>query len=492
MTDLRDIDFLKILFARLHWPTPLVRLRAAQEIAGLIEAENTRKPTVKMFMDRIGATELESEAAALLQIIAHWELYPYFDQIEIGTTIQAHSILTFSILNVWPGGVTAGLNISGCHSGLAPAGYEPSSTFLHHSQSATAPVFSSELKKLEMESGFPVYSQWAYEWEQLQSRCKFVFCASITYFLAPDWQSRQAWPDVRQQEIYLSAYLRTLACAVDEWHMPLDRADFVCSFFNRTNRPLVAIEPSHTPNLFQELEDLAASKTCAELAGCFDVTFFPAEDKFLLSDFTAPIQLNKGDRLLNVCARSFLGRITNIAADESEIQEHLDHAWALTVRDPSWEEALLDTEELKRYVVTSSLGELLPICLSANPIHRGRWFHDYFVTEFKFPASYIFLDQQLSIHRDGKGLQIQVNGETAARWLTWNRGWQQAHIKGGSPCIGSATHVRESNISNLMETNDLELVHIITVEEWSREHSYGDYRYSKVYRILPHPINNGS
>lgn len=484
MTELENNDFLRLLFSRLLWPVPLVRLRTAQEIARLVENEPTRSATVRFFVSFLSERTLESECSALLQIIDSWALHPYFDQREIGENTNAHSLETFRILGEWPTGAEVAISFSRSHSGTVQPSHEPSKLFIEYYKTGIPLIFESELRKLQKKYGFPFFGQWAFEWEVLQNAHHFGYVGTVSYFLNPSWRDRQAQLDVMQHELLLSAYLRTFSCAVDEWDMPINYASFYTAFALRVNKKLSRIQPSKIENRYLELEEFSADKIPEEIARFCSITLFCLSGSLRVLSWSAPLFEASENRFRTVEGHTYLCEGTDLDLAESAVEDLLANRGIATAHDPNWASGELDSEEINKHAYKHGKNQIIPACLLTYPIHAGRWLQDYFAHGFNFPASYLFGQTPLSLAEDGGGLTLNAAGQRVGLWKCWHRNWSQSHHIGGRSNIGSETLISNEAFENYISDNDLHVYYVIQIEDWSRERSYDEFTHTRASFFL--------
>jgi hypothetical protein len=240
---------LSLLFDRLNWPVPMVRRQAAKEIRNLLNDADTREDATLTLLRCLEAYQTESEVCSLLTIILLTDPGARPALGSVTSRLHRPSVLSDALLQqiyeTKPD--TASWKVA--HSGLAPDAFEPDPYFEEHKTAHAPPVLYNNLRRLESQARRPLLRQWAFEWKRLRDQFGTRFTRYPYYFdevgdvrggIVGQYLQRQA-------EIYRSAYLRSIALAVDQWGMPPTTAVEYCL----DNIPAIAglfeLEPGQRP-----------------------------------------------------------------------------------------------------------------------------------------------------------------------------------------------------------------------------------------------------
>jgi len=221
---------LSFLFHRLKWPVPMSRWRTAKEIRNLLNDPVTRSSTTDALWDYLDRCKTESEVCEILTIVFLTSPSGRPTRTALASRIHCPSILADIMLERIYG---LGRGVGGwrwTHSGSAPSNFEGGRYFEEHKTAHVPPIFVHNLTQLENISGHPFRQQWAYEWKILCDKLGTNYTGYPHYF-DDVLESRagilgQYWQQMR--DVFLSAYLRTLAYAVSEWRMPQKTAKNYC------------------------------------------------------------------------------------------------------------------------------------------------------------------------------------------------------------------------------------------------------------------------
>jgi hypothetical protein len=205
--------------ARLGLPVPTGKLVTIQAIAHALTDARTAQVFEAALLNWIATRELESESLEGLSALVLAQ--PRADHIDQVRRVIGHpSIASDVLLSVGTGNPTILPSWAGCHSGPAPQLLDVD-TELKALRAGTfiPPLFTHTLENLEKESGRAFVRQWAFEFSVLHQRVSSTADGHFQYFIGRERGNIGQFV-ARQGHLARSAYLRTLACAVEQWGMP--------------------------------------------------------------------------------------------------------------------------------------------------------------------------------------------------------------------------------------------------------------------------------
>ena len=250
---------LQMLLERLLWPVPRVRWEVARSLARLIREKDGE--AAKGLLNWISARQLESEAVLGLSIIDAFDLGTYFKFADVSQAVRAPSHLSDYLLKR---NFTNASDLSPFRYAISPP--EPTTLPQHeeawfdrHCKSAVPPIFSSTLTRLQTSTGFPFRKRWEHDWRWLQATHTRPEAKYPRFFSDGD-RDRAGQFDFGQRELYVSAYLRTLAFAARQG-LPHDIAEHYAMIALAMNPGLADLEPINRPNWAQNLLSCDAGRT---------------------------------------------------------------------------------------------------------------------------------------------------------------------------------------------------------------------------------------
>ena len=211
-----------LLFARLSLPATRIRWETARSIAALIRLGEAHAKA--KLLSWIADQKLESQAVIGLNIIYAFGLGSHFTFRELHSAVRAPSHLSDWLLtrlfvvtqNLFPFRY-------GYHDLQPPGLSETQRAWFDESRRYAVPgMFEMDLADLEQMSGKPFRELWRRNWEWLQKTYNFPAFQSPRYYTE---HGTVGIFDTPQREVYVSAYLRTLAYAAAHWGLPHSLAE---------------------------------------------------------------------------------------------------------------------------------------------------------------------------------------------------------------------------------------------------------------------------
>jgi len=205
--------------ARLGLPVPTGKLVTIQAIAQALADVRTADVFEAVLLDWIATRELESECLEGLSALVLAQ--PETEVIARARRAIGHpSIVSDYLLSLATGNPTVLPSWTGCHACPAPQLLDVDAELKALRAGRFIPlVFTHTLERLENESGRAFVRQWAFEFKLLRRRVRSDVDGQLDYFLRHE-RGNVGQFVACQGHLARSAYLRTLACAVDHWGMP--------------------------------------------------------------------------------------------------------------------------------------------------------------------------------------------------------------------------------------------------------------------------------
>lgn len=429
----------QLLTHRLEWPVTRVRYEAAYQLATAI-SEGDRAASDAL-LAWLAGRQLESEAVVGVSIIDAFNLGPHFDAKAVVAAVQAPSYLSdLLILRNFP---SAG--------NLFPFRYEYArgtgngtidpdhrAYFDRHLGQTIALRYQTRLARLEQKSGLPFLERWFEEWAWLQHTLDAPFSGRPDYIWAGGPRENVSNVQVRQTELYISAYLRTLAFAVAEWRMPADVANHAALEALPFNRGMAGVRPATRPTwTFDTLKrrakiglHTAAMETWAKAERSVEVG-----QKLLALQTT-----DHGEtEFLALSFRRVLSSAGSISTGPGEAFEQLPWAFVedefggmagpLVAADGQDSE---DERFLSAYV---------------QPARFPRFLLDLFPTGVELGHPRLFEDA-VEVSADDGGLTLMAGSQPMSRWIHWFADWQPTHPRELHRLGGGLTTIKSSVLAS--------------------------------------------
>ena len=451
----------RMLVERLNWPVRLVRWRTARELGTLLSSEDCSELVTDIYLDWLSRRQLESEVASGLAVLFFTSEngLPSFDM--VADNIARHSILADRMLQSVYGWAQVRGGWEQEHSAQVPQSFEPPTYFLKHKSEYAPPILGYSLEKLETLVDFPFMRQWAFEWHELMEFTNAPLSGSLHYFFESMSVPSSLTGNLscRQCDVYQSAYLRTLACAVDWRAIDLETAGFFALHALPVNRGLGQLSLMERPDWLYDIPER-----------CFNSD---GEIEPLIRNLIKPGLGEKGMR--PVALR------TPISAEISEFSDlsvcavlvnkdfvpDLSHEDIVLTDDLIWclpdgisMEGTLPKKDIETFASQGVPGTCAPLCLNLCPHPTGLWLTDYFLKGVLLPAPYVFHAATEVACRSDR-IEIISEGESAASWKFWHDCWTPLYARGGSTRCGMLTELRENEIRKAQNRHGLSLAWLV-------------------------------
>ena len=440
------MDSARFILERLNWPVRFARLQAAREYAKLLAHPSFGATALQTYLSWLGERQTENETCSGLAVLFASDR-EHLPNLSVLTQSIAHpSILADFMLKEVYGPFASVDDWASQYSGEVPPSFEPAAYFMRDRTTQTPPSLSDEFTRLEEDSGLPFMRQWGFEWEHTRTKTNAPLSGFPYHFIEGSLgrSGVSAQIDQRQGDIFRSAYLRTLHCAVGFWGMPLDMAYTAACKCLPLNRGLLDIERADRPHWLGELPDACAAESAPletivrEIlkAGATTGALVPAHLK-------TPLSLGASEFASLTISCALLSE-DYVPLSDADVAALDGAAWQLPVGTLfSGQPRQLMPEDRFR---PAAQGKCLPLCVDIFPFPFGYWLGDLFHLGLSLPASYAFADP-ISYRCAEGGILTEVNHQAVGRWTTWNDHWTNLYPEGGNTRCGSFSEMRPADIA---------------------------------------------
>ena len=452
---------LQVLLERLLWPVPRIRAEAGRALAGLIREGD--EEANHALLGWISCRTLESEVVLGLGIIDAFDLGKYFEFDEVSESIRSPSILSDWILK---------RNFKAA-KGLSPFRYDTSRPeqavlprnvglwFERFRETAVPPIFSKMLAHLERLSHFPMWSRWEHEWRWLQKTNPRPAEGGADFFLRGDLRRIRPLHQ-GQRELYVSAYLRTLAYATNIGAIPLDVAEYFSLAALPMTRGLADLVPVERPEWTMNLLSCKPGDTkrfAQELLSNSRVAARPGEEPAAL-------------RAIDVGEEGFSEFVLTLVVGPSGFTdgpakcEILDYVY---VREHPGNMAGLVNSDATMLDVRSC-GLPLPICQTFVPEPPGS-IHVELSLETRLASPHLF-GKYVRLECKPAEIRLSLGSDVLSRWVYWYTDWAPATLDDLDSYVGSLSTVSEASLESLLKAGGLETSWLVQVRLAKKPRSY--------------------
>ena len=455
---------LLMLLERLLWPVPRVRWEAGRSLAYLIR-EGDRE-AANGLLNWISARRLESEAVLGLGIIDAFDLGAYFEFTDVSKAVRAPSHLSDCLLKR---NFTDARGMSPFRYAVSPS--EPATLPQHeeawfdrYRKSAVAPMFSSVLTRLQQLTDFPFRMRWEHDWRWLQATDPRPE-TEYPYFFSGADRNRVGQFDFGQRELYVSAYLRTLAYFAICGSMPHHVAEHYAILALAMNRGLADLEPVARPDWARDLLPFDAGHTkeiAQKLWAYAEAAAKPGEVPLALRvvDFDTQ-DFVEFDLTLAIGPIDFTSGPPEVEAHGELIENE---------RPGEMEGVVGRNANTNRFAIDYPLAMTEVILLE----NLGR-VHTDMALNIRLASPYVF-GTSANVQCGPSEIRLEAGGDVLSRWVHWYADWEPTMFSELESAVGSMTTVLKSRLDQLRACHGVEIARLVRVRRGVRREIYEEHK----------------
>ncbi|WP_257217533.1 ATP-binding protein [Pseudomonas syringae] len=416
-----EMDDLRILIARLGWPTPAARWWSIQELATRLGDPATMGETESVLLKLLHSRKLEAEVVEVLCIF--WtaaSAHGYAPSAELPARTPKPSLLSNLFIEAL-GFAAQALDID---LKVAPKDFEIPVDFEGVQGVDLASIFRNTLSGLELRTKFPLIRQMAFEWAQNQTVYpESPLQGDFWHFARPLGNGFVGQYSARAALRAISAYLRTLVVAERLWGLPSD----VVRHYSLTALPihptLAALRPSR-PDWVPVQGDFSGSINPIEeiLRDIVDRVAAERPGDELIA-FSTPVEITM-ERCVEVSLVRWM-QIGDSDVADPDLAVHLDSFWRDMPTLPSLPTKPLDS---KTWLGAVTVDQLLDDPSASLPLAGRIDFNRMGYLQLNLYPSRLFVPTlhgaaQTEVRQVGTMLEVLKNEQVMADYVHWNAGW---------------------------------------------------------------------
>lgn len=243
----------RLLLLNYKWPDRFMRRRCAEQIADLIEADDSFR---ELYLEHLSKLKYEVEISDFLCILTMIESTPFSLQ-ELVAAIKYPCLLSDEIL--------FRLGFSHKHSepqtlfsNLSQNDYRYSERF-EKSKNGIAPIYYAPIERLGEILSYPLHQHLAAEWDLITQRRQFL------YFNHHEFSSGFFYPQdhvgcslsTEAEAVIASAYVRTISFAMHRFKLPLECIESQLEGFFPFTQSLARFSPTSSPVGWPKLKNIS-------------------------------------------------------------------------------------------------------------------------------------------------------------------------------------------------------------------------------------------
>jgi hypothetical protein len=440
------MDDLRILIARLGWPSTSTRWWAMQELAARLGEQTTKAATEAALLQSLHERKLEAEVVEVLCIF--WMAAKEFGYVPApawASAIPKPSLLAAQLM------ANLGFAVEDSAGDLKqlPAGFEAPQDF-DGVQGVDLPrVFLSHMRMLERWTKLPFVRQMAFEWSSNQAAYPDApYQGEAGHFSRPMGDGFVGHLSTRTALRAISAYLRALSVGKYFWKMPARLAEEFCRLALPVHPTLAFLRPRR-PDWYPAsgLDFSGDSKATEVSLKSLLARVEQARPGDELIAFSSPVLIST-----ELCLEVSLVRWSQASGGsvDADLAAKLDSFWS--------NEQTLSSSAAEPFSTTTSVRAGSPDGLidseSASwPLagfldfdRMGYLQHDLYPSRLLLPT--LSGRTSIDIVPSGGQLEARVGGESVAEICYWNAGWgpvRPSQLRGncGTALISRGTAYRE-------------------------------------------------
>lgn len=415
------MEDLRILIARLGWPSTTARWWTMQELADRLGKPSSKVATETALLEFLRFRKLEAEVVEALCVF--WiaaQAHGYEVSPKLAQSIPKPSILSELFLESL--GLRADAPVTELEQ--VPVGFEIPQDF-NGVQGADLPrIFRTSMADIERATGLPFVRQMAFEWSVNRGVYPDApFQGDPWHFSRPLGDGFIGQLSSRTALRMISAYLRTLAVAEEYWGMPPDRAEEMTLLALPVHPTLALLRPRR-PSWFPGRTDFDGDdKAIGAAVRSLVERVQRARPGDELIAFTSPVVISM-ERCVEVSvvrwAQAAGGSIAN-----GNVAEHLKGLWGSGRMLRSDAPGPLSTTTFLAspapHAILDEKSRAWPLAMPLSLDRLGYLQHDLYPGRLFFPTmpGHGLLEV---MPREGQ-LEIKSGSDVVADLRYWNAGW---------------------------------------------------------------------
>lgn len=464
--NLRQVADLAV--ARLSLPIPMGKLATIHAVAQAIDCDDTAVAFAEALAAWVATRELESQCleaiCSLLAVAPRPEVIAL-----VRRAIGRPSIASDALLALVTGSPAVVPTWTGCHSGPATSFSVLDEEDAELRAGTFIPqMFTNQFEEFESQSGFPFMRQWAYEYKVLTDRYGRNGDGYLDYFRGSD-RERVGQFVAHRSHLARSAFLRTLAFAVEHWDMPT----LIASGCAETAYPIEPIFMRFPPQSAPEWAGIIQSNAAADVA---DVPTFA---RTLIENLEAKLDGKLLHCSLSVvkeprCQVEFEAFAIAGAIDSLDAEKVVNfHRYLLG-------KVTAEREAFEGFVcpdlgvgLSENLG-FIPLLVPLIGYGVGYLQSDLVGRVPYVPVSSASLPY-LKLVPVCNGAVFRASGRDVGSWNWWLWNWKPTHLRDQPAPIACCASLSHDAVEQLVRDFDGGVEHIWCTTTWTRESDYGEW-----------------
>ena len=469
----------RLSLARLRLPVPSAKLVAMRSFASGLDEPEIQTEYWGVFRQWLSQLELESEVVEALTIPVMARSSQVVSIHQLRAAISKPSILSDFLLQEISGEPSLVRSWERAHSGDPTPCFDERNVLKEITDGRVSRIFESRLRSLQRQSGKPLLKHWAFEFQRLTDTYASLGDGSWEYFIrGVDRRHSTGQFVTRRSHAIRSAYLRTLAYAVNVLNMPNDLALEEAGYASPFDPTFLHMGPANPPHWATHLHSASptAIEDCIQIVAESEANLRNEISCGFLLHLNAPLKrTGKYQSEVEVVTCLILG-----SAEPEEAFEICDHLAGNLVLPRTSEGTIRVVKRSADDAIPSKAGgKVLPAIWPSVSRAFGYLHLDLGGRIPYVPANYWLADPLVAQPLPG-GMVLRARGSELGRVRYWNDEWSPTHVRGMGPNCAVATYFDADALKEISSVAGMSIVRFIRATILTRDSDYGDWVPSEI------------
>ncbi len=491
---------LRWLATRLNWPSLLVRERACTALAQLL-VDPIYGEVTRVFLARwIREQSLESAACngLLVLVRAQMEQPDVVSSLiaEVAGSFSQHSLLSWLLFkDMLTNDVVLSPTILR-HADDAPSDWQIPSFFERHVRSFLPPIYMYWADRLERNVHVRFIDHWSYEWQLLVNQMAITPSAKpLDFWIGRSTdKERYAGADLRLSDVYRTAYLRTLAWAINRQKISESDALWLAAQTCPVDLELWKIHPQTSPQWWPRVSvvtgtiDTSAATIWQQVTKLWEAQQSPQEqwpsNDYVLGYASGSITSGKIVYDLDICG-VFQRRH---GSDDPILQEVVDWYMGSNVVRANFVSPLrcrgdIPIAPVSRFVESFGGWRVVPAAVILREPTTPRWQMWRMRRRIWSPAPCI-LPRSATVYAENSNLVYSSQEYPVGYWSDWTDDLREKRSDDLPFLAGQQLLIARSTVNAFARASTSNFCWICRLRSFYRERDYEPYRHVDDIRVF--------
>ena len=490
---MNEVEFaLEILFSRITFYSGMVRERACDEIAKLLNYPNYYEKVFNRLLLWTENQTLESlNILSVIILIRAKDLNPSIvlpDFRVYKNLFHYNSLITWLLFGELYANRLDDKAFNYNFSEAVPIDFLPDNYFMKYIRSFIPPIYYDNAVKLEKEKGLPFIKSWGWEWSKLLERDEIIQDKSIIDYWGRNNEYHYVAFDPKMSEYYRSSYLRTINRFLNGKRISFAEALILSLKVIPIDFELWKIKsneiPKWIPQLYTKGKE-AIDTSCSIIFQQIQHTWSEHDkNDFIISECSCLIgesEIYNEFEIYGFFQKTY-------GAKEPELEKlSTELRWGNTL-GKGGKNLLRFGGELKPNLFDSNIIEMkdwdiVSCALRAKPFNLPRWQWWRMYRDVWFPSLYFLNGETLIEINDSKISFIDDRNEIGY-WFDWSVNLREQNLANLPPSTGQALMIKKDLIKKIEDERGFNFCWLCKLTNFSRKYSHEEFKEYPVFKTF--------